>query len=141
MSEPQPDAVQSTEWLARFILSSKWIRPGDNTVRPDAFIPRPVPNLDLSMYRHVGLSMAQQWNIGMAIAKDRGANLHGKADIRALEFLRHSLRIVPTPPRNHVNILGWPADKPAQKMLALELAAAAKFIRPPNLQQATGSES
>jgi hypothetical protein len=29
---------------------------------------------------------------------------------------------------NHASISGWPADKPGQKIIALELAAAAQFV-------------
>jgi hypothetical protein len=35
--------VTSDEQLARFILSSNWIRKSDQTVKPDAFIPHPIP--------------------------------------------------------------------------------------------------
>ena len=45
---------------------------------------------------------------------------------------RFILDIHPTPePRNHANIIGWPKEKPAQKIIAQEIAAAATFISTP----------
>ncbi|MFZ2629489.1 MAG: hypothetical protein WAX67_11505, partial [Rugosibacter sp.] len=103
---------------------SNWIRNSDNTVKPDAFIPYPHP--DLSVTRHINLSEEVLWKIGQDVADARSANLYGRADIYASTARRQNLRIsaapVPNNP-NHTNIDGWPADKPAQKMIALQLAA------------------
>jgi hypothetical protein len=124
--------ITDDEWVARFVLFSKWIRNSDHTVRPDAFIPFPWP--DLSVTRHIGLSEAELWELGQAVADQRPATLYGRADVQALTVKRQSLRFVPTAePKNHANITGWPADKPAQKIIAQELAAAAKFVlKPPS---------
>jgi len=118
--------VNDHEWLARFILFSNWIR-GDQTIRPDAFIPHPYP--DLSVTRHVGLLESELWQIGQTVANKRPAKLYGRADVQALTVKAQSLRIEPTPePRNHANITGWPADKPGQKIIAIEIAAVAQFV-------------
>lgn len=126
--------VSSDEQLARFILFSKWIRSAESvkTVRPDAFIPHPYP--DLSVTRHKGLTGQKLWQIGQGVADARPATLYGRADIRATEVRRQSLDVEPRPVAgnpNHANVTGWPVDKPAQKIIAQELAAKANFVPRP----------
>ncbi|OLE55633.1 MAG: hypothetical protein AUI36_16825 [Cyanobacteria bacterium 13_1_40CM_2_61_4] len=57
-----PPSISADEWLARFILFKNWIRSSDQTVKPDAFIPHPYP--DLSVTRHKDLSIQNLWQIG-----------------------------------------------------------------------------
>jgi hypothetical protein len=123
--------VTDSEVLVRFVLFRGWIRSSNSTVKSDAFIPHPYP--DLSVTRHIGLSVEEIWQIGQAVADSRPATLYGRAEIQALHVRRQSLRIVPTPePKNHANITGWPKDKPAQKIIAQELAAVAHCLPNPN---------
>lgn len=123
--------VTDSEVLARFVLSRGWIRSSNGTVKPDAFIPYPWP--DLSVTRHVGLSIEEIWQIGQTVADSRPATLYGRADIQALSVTNQSLQIVPTrEPKNHANITGWPKDKPAQKIIALQLAADAWYVPRPS---------
>lgn len=127
---PTLPPVLEDEWIARFILFRDWIRKSGPSVRPDAFIPHPYPNL--SVTRRKDLSEAELWQIGQEIADKRPATLYGRADLQAISVIKKSLRIVPTPePKNHANITGWPADKPSQKIIAQEIAAEARFV--PNL--------
>lgn len=126
--------ITSDERLARFILFSKWIRSSDSvkTVKPDAFIPHPYP--DLSVTRHKNLSEQGLWCIGQGIADARPATLYGRADICAAEARRQSLGVEPRPVSNNPNhavAFGWPVDKPAQKIIAQELAAKANFVAKP----------
>ena len=125
-----PPPVGDEELLARFVLFSGWFRKIDKTPKQDAFIPRPHPDLDLSVSRHLGLQADELWELGEDIARNReNATLYGRADIVASKVRMHSLRITPTlTPKNHANIVDWPSDKPAQKIIALELAAAAVFV-------------
>lgn len=120
-------AVARDEQLARFIFFSKWLR-SDETVRPEAFMPHPY--VDLSVTRHQALSEQEIWEIGQSVGVIRQATLYGRADIRASDALRQSLGVesapVPSNP-NHANIIGWPEQKPAQKIIALQLAAAARY--------------
>lgn len=119
--------VAADEQLARFILFSKWFR-SDATVRPEAFMPH--PHVDLSVTRHQSLSEHEIWAIGQGVAGVRGATLYGRADIRAADALRQSLNVKSVPVKNnpnHANIIGWPEQKPAQKIIALQLAAVAKY--------------
>lgn len=120
-------AVAADEQLARFVLFSNWLR-SDATVRPQAFMPH--PHVDLSVTRHQLLSEYEIWAIGQGIANARGKTLYGRADIRASDVLRQSLDVKSAPVQNnpsHANIVGWPEQKPAQKIIALQLAAAAKY--------------
>ena len=124
--------VLSHEQLARFILASNWIRKADQTIKPDAFIPHPYP--DLSVTRHSNLSEEALWRVGQGIAAVRPATLYGRADICAYAVRRQSLDVVSQPVANnpnHANVTGWPADKPAQKIIAQELAAKAHFVPKP----------
>jgi hypothetical protein len=121
--------VASIEQLARFIVFSGWIRRSDQTVKQDAFIPP--PDLELSVTRHKNLSERELWRIGQRVADARPAKLHGRADIRAANVRQQALDVEPNPVPgnpNHANVIGWPADKPAQKIIAQELAAKAHFL-------------
>jgi hypothetical protein len=107
-------SVKDSELLARFITSSKWFRPSDQTVRQDAFIPHPYP--ELSVTRHKSLSEQEIWKVGQEISDARPATLYGRADFFAESARRQKLAVEPRPvPENlnHACILGWPLDKPA----------------------------
>jgi len=124
--------VASIEQLARFIVFSGWIRRSDQTVKQDAFIPP--PDLELSVTRHKNLSEQELWRIGQSVADSRPAKLHGRADIRAVNVRQQALDVEPNPAPgnpNHANVIGWPVDKPAQKIIAQELAAKARFLPTP----------
>jgi hypothetical protein len=121
--------ASSDERLARFILASNWIRKADQTIKPDAFIPYPYPNL--SVTRHGNLPEPALWRVGQDIAIARPATLYGRADFCVAAVKRQSLDVVSQPEANnpnHANVTGWPADKPAQKIIAQELAAKAHFV-------------
>lgn len=121
--------VSPDETLARFILQSSHIRKGDNTVRPEAFVPHPYE--DLSVTRHRNLSHAEIWAVGENVAQLTGKNLHGRADNRASSYLDQSLQVLPDPTPsnlNHANVVGWPQEKAMQKIIALEIAARSLFI-------------
>ena len=116
--------IADEEQLARFILHSNWIRSSNQTAKPEAFIPYPYP--DLSVTRHLNLSDEALWKTGLDVADARPATLYGRADIYASIARRQGLKIDSNPVpnnQNHANIVGWPANKPAQKIIALELAA------------------
>jgi hypothetical protein len=123
--------VAADEQLARFVLFSKWFR-SDATVRPEAFMPH--PHVDLSVTRHQSLSEQEIWAIGQGVAAVRGVPLYGRADICVADILRQSLKVVAAPVQsnpNHANVIDWPEQKPAQKIIALQLAAAAKYLSKP----------
>ncbi len=131
--------ITANELLARFITEKKWVR-ADHTVRQDAFIPP--RDLNLSVTRHLKLSEEKLWNLGqkvvVAIAEKRSAALCGRADLTVREVSLRNLKTEPAAlPKNpnHAHITGWPLDKAAQKNIAQQLAAAAKFMPKPGAQE------
>ena len=125
MSDPAPSVIGDSETLARFVFFNRWVR-DDKTMRPDAFIPHPYP--DLSVTRHIGLTEAEIWQLGEVARGIRTLPLIGRADMTTEQVRNQSLQINPDePPRNHAIIVGWPADKPSQKIKAQAIAADARF--------------
>ena len=123
-------SVASDELLARYIISSKWIRRSDLTVKQDAFIPSENP-LELSVTRHVNLTENDIWSIGRGIAGSISRTLHGRADVESGHVIAQGLSVIPQPVLdnpNHANIVGWPLEKDARKMCALEIAKVARFV-------------
>lgn len=124
--------VTADEQLARFILQRSHLRQ-DGTSKQDAFIPHPWP--DLSVTRHLQLTEKELWSIGQNIARQTAKTLYGRADVRASDFQRHRLRVIAARVEgnpNHANVTGWPTEKPAQKIIAQQIAAAAgKAHQPP----------
>ena len=119
------------EGLSRFILHKRHIR-SNRTIKSDAFIPH--PHNELSVTRHQSLSDEQIWEAGAAVAFETGLTLFGRGDTKAREYLKHGLLLVPAvrPGNpNHVNVSSWPRDKPAQKIIAVEIAAESKFVEAP----------
>ena len=128
--EPATSSLTDDELLARFILFKRYIRDNGRRVAPEAFVPH--PTRELSVKRHLGLTEAELWGCGQEIADRRPATLYGRADVQVVAVTRQSLRCVATrTPRNHVNIVGWPAEKPAQKVIAMALAGAAAYTANP----------
>lgn len=123
---PQP--IGDDEQLARFVLFSRHICTSGQRVKPDAFIPHPYT--DLSVTRHNGFSEKQLWNIGRKVSIERKRTLYGRADVSAAIVREQSLEIEPAPVQgnpNHASIFRWPADKPSQKIIAQQLAAASTY--------------
>ena len=121
---PSSDFVGANENLSRYIFSTRHLSRQPPRVKPEAYMPS---RGEVSVFRVDGLIAAQIWKIGGEIAKERDRTLYARGDIRAREVRRTGLDILPAePPPRHANIIGWPEnDKPRQKILALQLAAAA----------------
>lgn len=129
--------VTADELLARFIYQSSHIRPSDRTVKPNAFLPP--ANLLCSVTRHLQATEDELWSVGHDGARQREATLYGRADLLTGVCTRNGLPVLKAPVQgnpNHANVTGWPSDKPAQKIIAQELAAAAALVLPPEQGQA-----
>jgi hypothetical protein len=123
------ETVGLKELLARFLVHSRWLR-ADKTLRPEAFIPHPYP--DLSVTRHRDLTEPRLWQIGKAVADAIPKKLYGRADVSARVFAEQRLRIVLAPTDenpNHVNVVDWPAQKSAQKIVAQEICARVSNVK------------
>jgi len=120
--------VGESEMLARFILQGSYVR-SDNTIRQNAFIPHPYP--DLSVTRHLNWNEAQIWENGEAVARTSKKNLHGRGDCLCSVYRFFKLKVLAAPVQgnpNHANVTDWPADKPAQKIIALQIASHASYF-------------
>ncbi|MGH8612271.1 MAG: hypothetical protein ACREYF_09575 [Gammaproteobacteria bacterium] len=126
--------VTADEQLARFILQRSHLRQ-DGTVKQDAFIPHPWP--DLSVTRHLQLTESELWSFGQNVARQTAKTLHGRADVRARDFQRYRLWVIAARVEgnpNHAIVTGRPTEKPAQKIIAQQIAAAAgKAYQPPRV--------
>lgn len=131
MKSEKPAPVADEEMLARFLLFRGWFVSGTGRVKPDAFIPH--PHAELSVTRHADLDEQELWEIGETVAATRKLVLHARADLQTGAVREQGLEVVPAePPPHHANITGWArGNKPAQKIVAQELAArAALRMRP-----------
>ena len=124
-----PD-VDEHETLSRFILTKRHVNQETKLLKAAAFVPHPYD--ELSVTRDRDASDEEVWSAGRAVAKQRDKPLIGRGDAIAATYVGQKLKTIPDPVDgnpNHVNVANWPAnDKAAQKMIAQEIAAVAKFI-------------
>jgi hypothetical protein len=130
-----PDTIENDESLARFVFARNHLR-ADGTLRPDAFIPHPYP--DLSVQRHLGLSDSDLWRVGEEVGKPSKRMLLGRADLNAGEYRAHNLVVQADPvtaplPGNpgHALVLRWPIEKSAQKSLAQNFLTKTRYLPAP----------
>jgi len=119
--------ITSEESLARFIFSSSHFSSENKRVKHNAFMP--APDGKTSVFRTKGIDWTAVWEIGEEVAKTRSQTLYARADIAAGEVSKVGLRVAPSePPPRHCNIEGWPTEKSAQKLVAMDLAEAATLV-------------
>ena len=125
--------VGANEKLSRFVLSSRHFRKDFNTLKADAFVPH--PHEELSVNRELEATDNETWTIGRTIADGLSKTLYGRGDVIAATYHSQKLKTIEAPVLgnpNHVNVIGWiKDDKPSQKLIAQEIAAVAKFVKPP----------
>ena len=122
-----PD-VSDDEILARYAMQSSHFRRSDQTAKPELFMPHPYQ--ELSLTRYLDATIEEVLAVGEEIARKQNKTLYGRADIQSIKCKVISLQVVKDPTTenpNHANIQGFPLEKQEQKVIALELAAAAKF--------------
>ena len=82
------------------------------------------------------------WQIGDdVVGQNRGKPAIARADIKRTAVIEASLSVTLAPaahPR-HADIGSWPADKDAQKLVALDLCAKSKLCLRPGLASRTDS--
>lgn len=125
-------AVARDERLARYIYFRNHVRSRDSSVKADAFMP-PF-DLQLSVNRHLHSSDEEVWLIGETVAMTTDRLLYGRADVTASRCHEHEVNVVAASVAgnpNHAHVIGWPSDKPAQKLIAQEITAAARFLKKP----------
>lgn len=118
------EPIENDEPLGRFILSKKYIRSSNQTVRHAAFMP--AKDLNLSVYRTKGLDEEAIWNLAQdnIVSKmSEPKTLYGRAEITPLIVYSNKLEIDPdNTPKRHANITKWPEEKHEQKLIALQFA-------------------
>lgn len=126
--------VEDGERLARFVFTERYVSKKDGKVKPEAL--RPYPWAELSVSRHCDLTPDELWQLGRDVAEERSKKegrvfpLIGRADFLARAARDQKLEVVPDePPRNHANIIDWPAEKSAQMSLAQLIVARSDFVR------------
>lgn len=128
----QVPAVGDEEIVARYVLQSSHVRRSDRSLKPDAFMPH--PHADLSVTRHYRATEDELWLVGESVALKRGRTLYGRGDFAAASCRAVGLGVeaAPLPDNpNHANVLGWPVEKPLQKIMAQQIAAVATFAESP----------
>jgi hypothetical protein len=116
--------IPAEEIVARYIFSSSHFSRDNNRVKHNAFMP--APDGKTSVFRTKGLDGAAIWEIGEGVAKGRNQPLHARADITAGDAAQAKVKVaLSEPPPRHCNIEGWPAEKSARKLIAIDLADAA----------------
>ena len=133
LSVSQVPSVGANEKLSRFVLSSRHFRKDNETVKADAFVPHPYE--ELSVNRDLEATDDETWAIGRTVANGLSKTLYGRGDVIAATYHSQKLKTIEAPVLgnpNHVNVIGWNKDdKASQKLIAQEIAAVAKFVKPP----------
>ncbi|MGC2333402.1 MAG: hypothetical protein WA581_18265 [Candidatus Acidiferrales bacterium] len=114
--------------LTRYIYQSGHF--STTRAKPGAFLP-PKGNLKTSAGWIDEIDDPEIWEIGDILGHLRStpADAQARADFDSSILARENLTIEPDPnhhPR-HVNLAGWPAEKDAQKDIALALVAGSKL--------------
>ena len=121
------DQIKPEENLARYIFHKNHFSTLQERVKYVVFMP--ATSGETSVFRISSLLENEIWEIGnREVAQVLGLSLLGRADISAFHILAQNLKLIPdnTPPR-HANIVGWPSEKSAQKLIAMELAENAQL--------------
>ena len=91
----------------------------------------PHPRTELSLTRHLQITIEELWREGKRVSEIRNATLYGRADVTVLAFTERDLSVEPAPIKenpNHANVSNWPIEKSAQKMKAIEIALSSQYI-------------
>ncbi|HLA11413.1 MAG TPA: hypothetical protein VJ023_12575 [Pyrinomonadaceae bacterium] len=120
-------AVGDNEKLTRYIFSNRYFSRQPPRVKTEAYMPSYGA---VSVFRIDALGQAAIWEIGSDLGRKRERTLYARGDTKAHDARELGLDIRPDePPPRHANLIGWPEnDKPRQKVIALQIAAAATLV-------------
>ena len=117
------------EILSRFIFSKNYFNPRQSRVKPDAFLPS--RDLETSVFRTMGLDLAEVRHIGDMVGEPSGRTLKAWGNVLAGVVFEVGLNVRPdNVPERHAAIIGWPEQKDEQISLAQQLAGAATLHLP-----------
>lgn len=118
--------INPAEDLTKYIFNKSQFSSSNKRVKYSVFIPP--SNRRLSVFRVVGLSENEVWEIGNAVGTERELTLLARADFKVSSVTKIGLEIdVDDIPPRHANIVGWPEEDSAIKLKALELAERAQL--------------
>ena len=120
-------AIGDDEKLTRYIFSTRHFSRQSPRVKAEAYMPN---RGEVSVFRIDGLNQAAIWKIGGDVAMKRERTLYARGDTKVNDARKVGLDILQDePPPRHANLVGWPeSDKPRQKVIALQIAAAATLV-------------
>jgi hypothetical protein len=116
--------------LTRFIFQRNHY--SSTGVKPAAFLPPP-NRFVISMLFIDGMRHAEMWGIGDRIGQERAKRAIARAGLMksAVLTIGLSVELSPGVHANHADVGGWPPEKDAQKLIALELCARSSLhLRP-----------
>lgn len=89
---------------------------------------------ELSVFRTDGVSLSDVWALGSSLEQTSGKSIKGRAEFRAQLPIDLNLRTAPetTEHPRHANVLGWPADDPKRKDIAIQFEKRATLVRRPS---------
>jgi hypothetical protein len=125
-----PD-VTDDEMVTRYLMFGKWYR-ADQTIKYEAFMPP--DNLEFSVTRLRQATDEEVWTVGIHVAVESRRNLHGRADLQALAYIKEQLLVQADAlfnNPNHARVTGWSDDKAKQMIVAKQLAATKGLRRIP----------
>jgi len=114
-----PATVDAHEPLTRFIFSSEHFVPTKGIVKPKAFLPD--GNGETSVFRVSSIDPEQIWEIGNKIRNEK-AKARGNVVTRTVRRIGLQVNSASEEHPRHAVIVGWPREKDAKLMLALELS-------------------
>ena len=134
-----PSAIGQDECVTHFIFYHGHIDENRGLVDHAAFKPHKTDR-NFSVYRIKGCSEKRIWLIGYLFVELRRSDkriILARGDVECKIVFDQGLRITPKPsphPR-HAEVIGWPDDKPTQKLKQIALAQAAKLRLRPRADQ------
>ena len=126
-----PEHLMPTDPLARYLLQKTHYSALNSRVKPGAFLPNRERQTSVFLIR--GLSEQEIWQIGEEhVSGPLDKRLRARADVIVSTVEEQGLRVdLDNIPPRHANIIGWPEEKSAQKLIALELASRASLVLNP----------
>lgn len=120
--------LSADDLLARHALEKSHYR-ADGSVKPNAF--RPAPDGSTSVFNITDLLHDEIVDIGnQYVAEPQNRELKGWSEVRVQSVTDCGLNLDPdNNPERHVNIIGWPEERPKQLEIQLELSKKAHFIK------------
>ena len=129
--QAQTEPVNGTKLkdpLARYLMHKRFFSREKGIVKGAAFMPS--SKLQTSVFEVGGMAESDIWtSADETLRLEPGEKIYGRGDFSSHVVVELGLEVeADFPPARHHNLVGWPVEKPKQKLIALKLAEKAKFI-------------